>query len=158
MNSTGSENLYTYILNMSHFIANVPGWGFCLGFFFLFTSCGSKAIFLCLWRGYSFMPGFCTALCVHLEAAFMLELVYCSLVSTDDCILLELFSSVFLGCHIYPHSHCSFALMCALSIRSAECIIHSYLYVFCAQQLNVFDFREIHIYKCYIMSKNFCVQ
>lgn len=36
------------------------------------------------------------------EAAFVLELVYCSLVSTDDCILLELVSNVFLGITSIP--------------------------------------------------------
>lgn len=118
-------------------------------FFFLFTSCGSEAIFLCVCRGCSFMPGYCPALCVHLEASrytLMLELVYCSLVSTDDCILLELFSNVFLGYHVYLHSHCSFAFICALSMKSAECIIHCYLCVFRAQQLNVFEISGKYIF------------
>lgn len=143
MNSITYDNLYMYILDMPHFIANVLGWGFWFAFFFfLFTSCGSKTIFLFVWRDCSFM-----SFVYYLEAAFMLELVYCSLVSTDDCILLELVSNVFLGYHIYPHSHCSFALICALSIRSAECIIHCYLCVFCAQQLNAFEISGKYILK-----------
>lgn len=55
MNRLTCENLYMYILNMSHFIANVLGWGVLFGFFSsslllgarLFSSVSKEAVLSC---------------------------------------------------------------------------------------------------------------
>lgn len=54
----------------------------------------------------------------------------------------------FLGCCSYSHIYCSFssASICALSIRSAEYVIHCYLCVFCAQQIKVFEVSGKYVF------------